>query len=222
MNVAVVGNSHTVLDQEYGYRIDNCDAVVRCGSLALTGYEKWVGTKTTHWCVSMQKNVAFVIKKFSEKHNTPLSFVKNLTELWTRATSADDETLGVWLEMLSPFDSEISKKIRFAPKRVFSFAEGIITVPSGGLIAVLTAIYRFPKANIFAVGFGDPGQKPISSEQKKMYVFHNYASRKGHEHYYGEKEVENIPFKTVHDFAGEWKSMEGLARKSSRLSLGWK
>jgi hypothetical protein len=48
-NCIVVGNSASLLFNEFGEKIDSFDVVVRLNSFEIEGYEKHVGTKTTIW-----------------------------------------------------------------------------------------------------------------------------------------------------------------------------
>jgi len=50
--VLLVGNSGGVLNNEWGPKIDEFDIVVRFNNFELHGYEKYVGTKTTHVSLS--------------------------------------------------------------------------------------------------------------------------------------------------------------------------
>ena len=51
MKVILIGNGSSVMDNEYGSLIDTFDIVVRFNRFRTWGYEKNVGTKTTHWII---------------------------------------------------------------------------------------------------------------------------------------------------------------------------
>ena len=51
MKVILIGNGSSVMDHEYGSLIDTFDVVVRFNRFRTKGYEKNVGTKTTHWII---------------------------------------------------------------------------------------------------------------------------------------------------------------------------
>jgi hypothetical protein len=45
-NIALIGNSDSILDEEYGYIIDSHKQVVRFNNAITEGFEKYVGSKT--------------------------------------------------------------------------------------------------------------------------------------------------------------------------------
>ena len=51
MKVILIGNGSSVMDHEHGSLIDSFDVVVRFNRFRTKGFEKNVGTKTTHWII---------------------------------------------------------------------------------------------------------------------------------------------------------------------------
>lgn len=47
--IIIVGNGSTLLDKENGSLIDSFDTIVRFNSYKISGFEKYVGTKTNIW-----------------------------------------------------------------------------------------------------------------------------------------------------------------------------
>lgn len=60
MNVIVVGNGSSLLNQQNGKKINEFDIVVRFNSYTINGFEKHVGTKTDYW---------FNTVNFNDKNN---------------------------------------------------------------------------------------------------------------------------------------------------------
>lgn len=47
--IAFIGNGK--INKEYGNLIDSHNTIIRCNNFQLDGFEKFAGTRTTHWCV---------------------------------------------------------------------------------------------------------------------------------------------------------------------------
>jgi len=55
--VLLIGNGTSILDHEYGEKIDSFDTVVRFNSYTTEGYEKYIGSKTDIWFTCMDKHI---------------------------------------------------------------------------------------------------------------------------------------------------------------------
>ena len=64
--IVVIGNG--ISDQQHGKFIDKHNTVIRFNNAVVEGYEKLIGSKTTHWCVNGNSRI---VKQFNLKPFTP-------------------------------------------------------------------------------------------------------------------------------------------------------
>jgi len=77
-SVIIVGNSPSVLSEEYGSVIDSYDIVIRVNKCVTRGYEKFIGKKTDIWATTKTNN-------YGSKDFVPDNYQK-LRGLWLRST----------------------------------------------------------------------------------------------------------------------------------------
>ena len=68
--ITIVGNAPCALHTNYGTLIDNSDMVIRFNNYKTAGFEKAVGSKTTHWvinCAGIKKCIKY--HKISQNDN---------------------------------------------------------------------------------------------------------------------------------------------------------
>lgn len=147
-NICIVGNAISLKDSNLGRKIDNYKYVVRCNFFKTKGYEKDVGTKTTHWLITASVVTKQQIYEFID--------CSELKEVWIRYNdftpeqykTAITETLhGVksyrWIK---PEPSSITGNWTevFADK-----------VPTTGLVGIVYALSRW-SLPLDIAGFGSP------------------------------------------------------------------
>jgi len=92
-SIAVIGNSGTLLENEFGKEIDSYDLVIRCNLARVKGFEKHVGSKTSIRCIA-GKSFWYDLKgKFEAFDN---NFIPSLNEtLIIKATPLNNAIQGI-------------------------------------------------------------------------------------------------------------------------------
>ena len=133
--VIIVGNSTTILSEEYGDVIDSYDVVIRINKCATKGFEKHTGSKTDIWASTHHKYYPDFL---------PTDY-KNIKEIWRRTPS---------VKMILPEDfPEYNNLIMFKTKdfKFKSVISGLSHEPCTGLLAILTSTLFYKDITI--VGF---------------------------------------------------------------------
>lgn len=100
MNIAIVGNSPILLNNEYGQEIDSHEMVIRFNNFVTNGYERHTGKKTTDICFNPQTTRNDEILKLPKEHrlffytkNTREELEKRFDEVYGNEMSLDDVTI---------------------------------------------------------------------------------------------------------------------------------
>lgn len=186
--VCVVGNSVNLRDCPIGTLIDEHDVVVRVNWYTIDGFEKYSGTKTTHWmlfCSYLEDTLAR-----GHVHSGTIRYhCRGITGLWGRHYGNRAE----WEYCLSLLPGwKQAEKIGHRPtafavqrwkddyERFFGHPDDRLKMPTTGLLAVVKAIEKWG-VTINIAGFG-----------------HRHQTRHGH--YYNPKYT---PLNDVHDWDAE-------------------
>jgi len=132
MKIVIIGNGPSCLDKRNGKDIDRYDTVIRINDYAIDGFESFVGTKTDIWAMDTK------VFSWNQKYLDRFKTIKNIWVLPSLAFSSSRKEIRDRLCELSAnlFVSELEdvKKIN----------EEIQGFPSTGLMAIQTAIRKFP------------------------------------------------------------------------------
>lgn len=82
----VIGNSPSVLNYEIGKFIDEFDVVLRCNWYQISGYEKYVGTKTNIWFFRFTNMFVDAFERPNKFHKLDSS-VYGVDEYWIRTAN---------------------------------------------------------------------------------------------------------------------------------------
>ena len=163
--VIIVGNSPSILLQEYGELIDSYDVVIRVNRCLTTGFEKYIGKKidiwaTTHGSERFRKMNDFVPENYSE-----------IKCLWTRTSKVSPKLPKDFPEV----EEHIMYKAPSNFKKYYAafFNEfGIEHEPDTGLLTILTSLQFYKDITVHGFTF--------YTEHKKHFV----------EGYYRESEID--------------------------------
>ena len=135
--VIIVGNSPSILSEEYGSLIDSYDIVIRLNKCTTKGFEKYIGSKTDIWATTHQKY-----------HNkfVPDDY-KNIKELWKRTPHVKN------FKFPKDFPKDVKELVMYKTSE-FAFKQEISKLkkePCTGLLAILTSTLFYKDITI--VGF---------------------------------------------------------------------
>lgn len=157
MNLFIVGNGASALNKDNGNFIDTCDIVIRLGTFIITGYERFVGSKTD----------IYVSRWFKSK-NRPKEFFNIIKELWiprtkeTREKKYDDLIIKYNIQDIIKY---IPNELIFSYKARYPFRyikknisrrgneEIYCCIPDSGIVAIDMAKYFYPNHKIYISGF---------------------------------------------------------------------
>jgi|TARA_Y100000310_G_scaffold20657_3_gene20051 hypothetical protein len=133
--VIIIGNSPSILLQEYGELIDSCDIVIRINKCATKGFEKHTGSKIDIWATTHHKYYPNFIPEGYE----------NIKKIWKR-------TPGVKLKVPADFP-EVKDWMMYKDKK-YKFGhltKALSHEPCTGLLTILTSTLKYEDITI--VGF---------------------------------------------------------------------
>ena len=165
-SVVVIGNGPSATSWEAGELIDSFDFVVRFNNYEIDGYEKYVGTKTTHWVFNANKLVTWHrdYKQFTQVLvNCPNKFLRARTE---------------WKEDLK----SLYPNIQFIQRTTLGKFASFISLPkrkafSAGISGICYFLLRCKKLYIHGFDFFQRYDHGILKLGKKS------------KHYFGEKSI---------------------------------
>ena len=150
LKAVIVGNAPEVLSNTNGEFIDSCDCIVRFNDFIIKGYEESIGTKTTHWCVS-------IFSVYNLIHNQNKACDANLggmREMWTSSINLDAR--GEVAKFVFNYSGLSPAFVRTYNRQLEMFYTKVLGVaPSNGFMAVVTAIEILDDYDIYITGFGD-------------------------------------------------------------------
>ncbi|KAL1255099.1 hypothetical protein QQF64_013160 [Cirrhinus molitorella] len=153
---AVVGNSGNILGSHYGPLIDLHDFVLRINKGLTEGYEKDVGSKTTHRIVYPES----AMDLDSSTHLMLLPF-KVLDIQWLISAFTTKNITHTYMEVPSTIKANKDKVMIVHPefiKYVYdNWAEGHARYPSTGFLTLIIALHICDEVNVF--GFGATSDK---------------------------------------------------------------
>ena len=90
--VIIIGNSPTILNDEFGSLIDSFDIVIRINRCLTKGFEKYIGSKTDIWATTKNYS-AGKGRKFGYKETFIPDQYNEIKEIWKRAPATELENL---------------------------------------------------------------------------------------------------------------------------------
>ena len=208
MRICIVGNARSILERELGAEIDNHDTVVRCNCFStLSKWSRYVGTQTNVWAVSMQLNTPAKMKPFFGAGG--FGFVRGLREVWTHRPSYPQGAIDGFREMVKPWNFPPVVPVS---EKAIDEARQAVPVPSTGYVALLTALDRYPEAEVSVVGFGPINEMPQWEAGAGSYDYWTYSTDVEHARFY--EPPTKQPYRTVHDFNSEWEDMKRRAAEA--------
>jgi len=162
MQIVIIGNASTVLEQECGSIIDNFNQVVRLNDFVIDGYQKYIGNKTTIWSTGAG---IVTVPRDSRKFK----------EVWVSYPS-------VCINMMSQLANRVTKGNSFTLMG-YNFVKDLDTqlqMPSGmyctsGMYAIGFALLRYKQVHIHGFNF-----------------FKDCNPNGNTNHYYGEHATEKV------------------------------
>tara|TARA_Y100000034_G_C6905697_1_gene420166 strand:+ start:1901 stop:2488 length:588 start_codon:yes stop_codon:yes gene_type:complete len=139
--ICLVGNATSLKGLGLGQKIDSYDFVIRCNCFKIKGYEKDVGTKTTHWLLTAFVAATPEIKEWSN--------CSNLEEVWVRYNSF---TPPKYKEAVTEALSNV-KIYHWIQPELSLLEEFNEKQPTSGLVGIVYALSRWPHP-LDIVGFG--------------------------------------------------------------------
>jgi hypothetical protein len=157
MNLFIVGNGASALNNYNGDFINTCDVVIRLGTYTIERYEKYIGYKTD----------VYVSRWFKSK-NRSKEFFNTIKSLWiprtyeTREKKYDDLIDNYKIKHLIKY---IPPELIFSYKARYPFRyikknvsrrgndELYCCIPDSGIVAIDMARYFYPNHKIYISGF---------------------------------------------------------------------
>ncbi|XP_073677898.1 CMP-N-acetylneuraminate-beta-galactosamide-alpha-2,3-sialyltransferase 1-like [Garra rufa] len=153
---AVVGNSGNLLGSRYGPLIDHHDFVLRINKGPTEGYEKDVGSKTTHRIMYPESAVDLD----NSTHLVLLPF-KILDIQWLISAFSTKNITQTYMEVPSTIKANKDKVMIVHPefsKYVYdNWAEGHARYPSTGFLTLIFALHICDEVNVFGFGATSDG-----------------------------------------------------------------
>ena len=146
--VIVVGNSPTVLDEEYGEIIDNYDIVIRVNRCITEGYEKYIGKRIDIWATTRTNSI---------ENWVPENY-KDIQYLWTRTKKPKPGS--TFLKLPKDFPNFGERYIMYKNQKWWSNVEPFLKPFNlkyeldTGLITIITACRFFKDVTVHGFTFG--------------------------------------------------------------------
>lgn len=163
MKIAVIGNGPSALDYEAGKYIDKCDEVMRINIPDTSGYEKFVGSRTTMRAYNTNPKCIKAMHRSGKKYNLVLLCPHRLSEVRRRGL------IKLHKKKKVPFD--IVGKEHKGPMGEVGMQNHRCTA---GFMAICYLMVHYPEAQIALHGF-DAMSGPVSKK-----------------HYWSKKSVNNL------------------------------
>ncbi|KAJ8273297.1 hypothetical protein GJAV_G00099950 [Gymnothorax javanicus] len=148
---AVVGNSGNLKGSNYGALIDSSDFIIRMNKAPTSGYEKDVGSRTTHHVMYPES-----AQNLQNTTNLVLIPFKILDLQWIISALTTGSIKYTYLPVMAKIKANKSKVLIYNPtffKYVYdSWLEGHGRYPSTGFLALMFAIHICDEVNVY--GFG--------------------------------------------------------------------
>tara|TARA_Y100000034_G_scaffold109242_1_gene140358 strand:- start:4114 stop:4698 length:585 start_codon:yes stop_codon:yes gene_type:complete len=181
--VAVVGSSGHLLERDYASLIDGHDYVIRFNQARVEGYEKFVGSKTTHRIVNVHTFLGTTGNDRFPK-NDPMFIPKQKNQhiIVNRSINLNQ------IKQRSP-----NNEVSIIPTDFWEYCKGLLNNqkhPSVGFLGTILAVQTSKNVNIF--GFD---QSPTTSKKhywedvRAIGSWHNFTSEK---EYFSLLEQENF------------------------------
>ncbi|XP_065137859.1 CMP-N-acetylneuraminate-beta-galactosamide-alpha-2,3-sialyltransferase 1-like isoform X1 [Paramisgurnus dabryanus] len=154
---AVVGNSGNLLKSHYGELIDNHDFVLRINKGPTKGYERDVGSKTTHRIIYPESAV-----NLGNLTHLVLVPFKILDLRWLISVFTTKHIKRTYKQVQSTVDADIDRVMIVHPafiKYVYdSWAEKHGRYPSTGFLTLILALHICDKVDVFGFGAQSNGR----------------------------------------------------------------
>lgn len=181
--VAVVGSSGHLLERDYASLIDEHDYVIRFNQARVEGYEKFVGSKTTHRIVNVHTFLGTTGNSRFPK-NDPM-FIPNL--------SNQHIILNQFLDEKRIIARSPNNKVSIIPTDFWEYCKDLLNNqkhPSVGFLGTILAVQTSKNVNVF--GFD---QSPTTSKKhywedvRAIGSWHNFNSEKEYFNLLVEKKI---------------------------------
>ncbi len=139
----IVGNSVSLKGSALGEKIDGHQHVVRCNFFEIKGYEKDVGTKTTHWLIAASVAMMSQICEWGD--------CSSFNEVWVRHSVKHKDAV---VQVLN--DVKIYRWIKSGLSPVVGDWTKTLCKPTTGLVGIVYALSQYPLPLNIA-GFGTSG-----------------------------------------------------------------
>ncbi|RXN05223.1 CMP-N-acetylneuraminate-beta-galactosamide-alpha-2,3-sialyltransferase 1-like protein [Labeo rohita] len=153
---AVVGNSGNLLGSRYGPLIDYHDFVMRINKGPIEGYEKDVGSKTTHRIMYPES----AIDLDNSTHLVLLPF-KILDMQWLISAFTTENITETYMKVPSTVNANKDKVMIIHPEFIRyvydNWAEGHGRYPSTGFLTLIFALHICDEVNVFGFGATSDG-----------------------------------------------------------------
>lgn len=144
MNICIVGNGESALNNKVGDFIDSCDHVIRFNHCITEGYEPWVGTKLDIYCSPYLWCLERGIRK--------VDYYKQFNWFWLRQKNNLVDKFSTPVTWFTPEqESKLADKIMYEEWSYDTMYD--TTEISTGLVGVELAINIFANEKIFLTGF---------------------------------------------------------------------
>ena len=150
LKVVVIGNAPNLIGKNLGKKIDQFAKIVRFNDFRTKGYEKDLGSRTTHWGASV-----FAVYQIVQRHQMPCDAnLGGIEELWTQEHYFDSN--GNIAKFVMDYAGLTVDNVRMYTKRTWdNYAKSFGTTPSNGFMGVITALEVFKGRDIYIAGFGN-------------------------------------------------------------------
>lgn len=155
---SVVGNSSTLLEKEYGKKIDLCNEVIRFNGAVTKGYEKKVGSKTTyrilncHYILNMVDENYFLNQKrrYPNMKREALFEFKNENIIFKV-----DPSWKLWKEKKILDRVRDENNVYFIDEEFYNLGKKIMLgkEPSNGFYGLMMGLKFFNKVDCFGFNF---------------------------------------------------------------------
>ena len=180
--VAVVGNGP--FHREWGDFIDGCDIVIRFNTFCIKKYERYVGSKTTIWCLgSNHEKICLKHNSYLHQHNVKIK------QIWVVQRHYTDP------RKLSPMFYNMAKNRKVVlsvlqSDEQYTGREVGVKFPSTGVVGLGRALLEFAGLPIYLFGFNG------FRESSKLHYYSPSMKRES-QHHNGSKETAYVWSKIV-------------------------
>lgn len=194
---AVVSNSGSLLDKNYGELIDSHDVIIRCNRTVIEGYEEFVGSRTDIRLLNNHCTDQILNKDFSLN-----GAYKNIFSEWSSVTIDNvitDEVIILThsnhvpslnsIQNRLPNNNEVHDSLKFIPNIYIESGKRLTT--GGNAIALSSKL--FEEVNCFCFDFmQNVTDNDLKGKTKKLHYFEESNWKPGNQWHNFEKEKQYL------------------------------